>query len=47
VEELMRNFILSLEIEKNYDRIMRGVLIVSTVIFIVTFAALLPGILNK
>ena len=43
----MKQFILSLEIGKNHDRIMKGVVIVSTLISIGMLALLLPGIFNK
>jgi hypothetical protein len=47
VEELMKQFILSLEIGKNYDRIMKGLWIVNIVIAICMLALFLPGIFNR
>jgi hypothetical protein len=46
-EELMKQFILSLEIGKNYDRIMKGVWIANIVIAICMLALFLPGIFNR
>ncbi|EDZ99102.1 hypothetical protein BH160DRAFT_5601 [Burkholderia sp. H160] len=43
----MKQFILSLEIGKNHDRIVKGVLIVSILIGIAMFAMFLPGIFNR
>ena len=43
----MKQFILSLEIEKNYDRIIKGACVAMLVIFIGMSAVLLPGIFNR
>ncbi|MBB5412073.1 MULTISPECIES: hypothetical protein [Paraburkholderia] len=43
----MKQFILSLEIGKNHDRIMKGVLIFSILISIGMFALFLPAIFNR
>ncbi|WP_267956602.1 hypothetical protein [Paraburkholderia sp. HP33-1] len=43
----MKQFILSLEIGKNHDRIMKGVLIFNILISVGMLAMLLPGIFNR
>ena len=43
----MKQFILSLEIGKNHDHIMKGVLIANIVIGICMLALFLPGIFNR
>jgi hypothetical protein len=47
VEELMKRFILFLESPENHNRILKGAMIVSTLISIGMFAMFLPGIFNK
>ncbi|SMG24030.1 hypothetical protein [Paraburkholderia susongensis] len=43
----MKQFLLSLGSDKNHDRILKGVLVVSILLSITMLAAFLPGIFNR